>query len=151
MSKFSINYSNLENVVYKKAYKLSDVQDKIEKVGFDLVKFKDHDKNADLWQVQQAEDGQYIVALYQQDEEKTASDWDVKANKVANALEIWYKGDPIVRIATSKLGIPPAELDKVEAYLPNKLAENKKLVKSLLNELNESTKKQVLNKYPELI
>ena len=65
-------------------------------------------------------------------------------------VQIFYKGDALVSIASSKLGIPRTELHKVPDYLPEKLASNKKLVKALLNELSESAKKEVLNKYPEL-
>lgn len=151
MSKFSVDYSSLENKLYKKAYKLSDVKHRLEKVAFDIVKFKDGDNAANLWQIQQADDGEYIVAMYSEDVEvKTASDWEVDVIKTAGELQISYKGDPIVRIASAKLGLPRPELDKVSSYLPSKLAENKKLVKSLLNELPVATKKSVLNKYPEL-
>jgi len=152
MSKNSIDYSGLERKIYKKAYKLSDVQDRLETVAFDIVRFKDSDKAADLWQVQSADDGEYIVALYQPEEEtKTASLWDVRVSKTAGDLQISYKGDPLVRISSSKIGIPRNELQKAEEYLPEKLASNKKLVKALLNELPESTKKEVLSKYPELV
>ncbi|HVY53721.1 MAG TPA: hypothetical protein VHA13_04305 [Gammaproteobacteria bacterium] len=152
MSKFSIDYSGLENKIYKKAYRLSDVKDQLETVAFDLVKFKDSDKSADLWQIQSADDGDYIVAVYQSDdEEKVASNWEVIVTKTAGELQISYKGDPIVRLASKKLGIPQHELNQVPKYLPIKLAENKKLVKALLNELPASAKKEVLNKYPELV
>lgn len=152
MSKFQIDYSSLENRVYKKAYRLSDVKEQLETVAFDIVRFKDSDKAADLWQVQNADDGDYIVALYQPDEDaKTACPWDVVISKTAGDLQISYKGDPLVRLSAGKLGIPRAELGKVEEYLPEKLASNKKLVKALLNELSESAKKEVLSKYPELV
>lgn len=151
MSKFTINYSNLENQVYKKAYKLEDVKDRLEVYAFDVVRFKDGDVGADLWQVQSADDGDYIVSVYQADDEKPAEDWTVTASHVSGHLQVSYKGDPLVRLASNKLGIPRNELHKVEEYLPNKLAGNKKLVKALLNELNESAKKEVLSKYPELI
>lgn len=152
MTKFGIDYSSLANRVYKKAYRLDDVKDRLETVAFDIVRFKDSDKGADLWQVQNADDGEYIVALYQPDEDsKTASVWDVTVSKTAGDLQISYKGDPLVRMAASRLGIPRAELGKVEEYLPLKLASNKKLVQALLNELSESAKKEVLSKYPELV
>lgn len=153
MSKFAIDYSKLEGKVYKKAYRLSDVQDKIEKVAFDIVKFKDGDDASNLWQIQNADDGDYIVALYDNENEMktTASGWDVSIVKSAGALQISYKGDPIVQIASSKLGIPAKDLEKVSEYLPAKLAENKKLVSSLLKELSPAVKKSVLNKYPELV
>ena len=152
MSKFSVDYSGLENKIYKKAYRLADVKDQLETVAFDIVRFKDHDKGADLWQVQSADDGDYIVALYNGDgEEKTAALWEVMVIKTAGDLQVSYKGDPIVRVASSKLGIPPAELSRIPSYLPSKLAENKKLVKALLNELSTSAKNEVLKKYPELV
>jgi hypothetical protein len=152
MSKFAINYSQLEGKIYKKAYKLSDVSDKIEKVAFDIVKFKDGDVSSNLWQVQSADDGDYIVALYNEDDMKvTASTWEVSLIKSANSLQISYKGDPLVKIAADKLGIPSNELDKVAEYLPTKLANNKKLVVALLKELPTSVKNSVLNKYPELV
>lgn len=150
MSKFSIDYSSLEHKFTKKAIKLSDVKDKLETVAFDVVRFKDGDKGADLWQVQNAEDGEYIVALYQPEEEEKSA-WDVTVSKTAGDLQVSYKGDPIVRLAADKLGIPRAEINRVPGYLPAKLAVNKKLVKALLNELPESAKKEILSKYPELV
>jgi hypothetical protein len=151
--KNSIDYSSLENQVYKKAYRLSDVKDRLETVAFDIVRFKDGDDSANLWQVQSADDGDYIVAMYQQDEEekKVAAVWSVVISKTAGDLQVSYKGDPLVRIAAGKLGIPRSELSKVEEYLPSRLASNKKLVKALLNELTGSAKKEVLSKYPELL
>lgn len=152
MSKFAINYSNLENTIYKKAYRLEDVKDSIERVAFDVVRFKDDDNGANLWQIQSADDGDYIVSIYEPDpSEKIANNWSVSINKMSGDMQISYKGDPLLRMAYNRLGIPRSELNKAEQYLPQKLADNKKLVKSLLNELNESAKKEVLSKYPELV
>ncbi len=104
-----------------------------------------------MWQVQSADDGEYIVALYDGDNEKTASPWSVLVSKTAADLQVAYKGDPIVRVAAARLGIPSGELHKIPGYLPAKLAANKRLVQALLNELPESAKKEVLSKYPELV
>jgi hypothetical protein len=150
MSKFAVDLSGLEQKIYKRAFKLEDVKDQIEKVGFDVVRFKDNDKGAELWQVHSADDGDYIVAMYKDDIEKEALAWEVAISKTASDLQVYYKGDPIVKVASEKLGIPATELNKVIQYLPKKLAESKKLVKALLNELPESAKNSVLNKYPEL-
>jgi hypothetical protein len=149
--KHTIDYTKLENQVLKKAYRLADVKDHLEIVAFDIVRFKDGDKGAQLWQVQSAEDGEYIVALYQgEEEEKTASPWDVSLSKVSGELQFSYHGDPLVRVASSKLGIPRSDLDKVPEYLPEKLASNPKLVQALLKEMPASAKKMALDKYPEL-
>lgn len=153
MPKFSIDYSGLAQLT-KKAYRLADVKDQLETVAFDVVRFKDGDKGADLWQIQSADDGDYIVALYEDEEvEKTASanPWGVFVTKNGHDLQISYKGDPLVRLASSKLGIPSTELHKAEQYLPEKLAANKKLVKALLSELSEAARQEVSRRYPELV
>lgn len=153
MSKFSIDYQGLENRISKKAYKLSDVKHRLETVAFDIVRFKDGDEGAALWQIQSADDGDYIVTLYSEDEPttKTASlPWEVVLSKTSKVLNVFYKGDPIAKVAVSRLGLPESEVNSVEKYLPRKLAENKKLVKALLADLDEPTKNLVLVKYPEL-
>ena len=152
MTKFSVDYTGVEQKIYKKAYRLSDVKDQLETVAFDIVRFKDGDKSADLWQVQSAEDGDYIVSIYNEEEElKVDAVWEVFLSKTAGDLQISYKGEPIVKLAASKLGVPANELHKVPTYLPAKLAENKKLVKALLSQLTPSAKNAVLVKYPELV
>lgn len=152
MSKYSIDYSGLANQITKKAYRLADVKDQLETVAFDVVRFKDGDKGAELWQVQNAEDGDYIVALYDEEElDKTAASWSVLVTKNGSDLQVSYKGDPLVRLSASKLGIPSAELHKAEKYLPEKLATNKKLVKALLSELSETARQEVSRRYPELV
>ena len=158
MPKISLDYSSLARQITKKAYRLSDVKDQLETVAFDIVRFKDGDKGADLWQVQSADDGDYIVALYDDEDggavEKTASasnPWSVLVTKNGKDLQVAYKGDPLVRLASSKLGIPSNELHKAEQYLPEKLATNKKLVKALLSELSETARQVVSQRYPELV
>jgi len=153
MSKFSLDYDNLEQKVYKKAYKLSDVKNKIERVAFDVVRFSDGDDSSKLWQVQSADDGDYIVALYDEQEDAakvTASSWEVVLNKTSSMIDVYYKGDPIVRVAASKLGIPSNEIAFVSKYLPKKLAENKKLAAALLNEAGDDVRQELYKKYPEL-
>lgn len=151
MSKHTVDYSALAQQLTKKAYKLSDVKDQLETVAFDVVRFKDGDKAAQLWEVQSADDGDYIVALYDEEENtKTANDWSVVCTKTAGLLQVSYKGDPLVSLPFTKLGIPRDQLGKVPQYLPEKLTSNKKLVKALLNELSAEAKQEVLKKYPEL-
>lgn len=153
MPKHSIDYSSLFEKMYNKAYKLEDVAHRIEKVAFDVVRFKDGDERAALWQVQSADDGQqYIVSLYE-DLEAVASKspWEVSISKLGSHLNVFYKGEEIVKVASNSLGIPSEDLGQVVSYLPNSLASNKDLVSALLNKLSPSAKKEVLAKYPELV
>lgn len=147
----NIDYRELEDRLLKRTYKLSEVKDKIEKVAFDIVRFKDDDKGTALWQVQSAEDGNdYIVVLYEEPEQEKKSSWEVIMSKTSNVVDFFYKGDPITKIASNKLGIPESDLNLAIRYLPNKLSENKNLVNALLNQLPEPAKNAVYSKYPEL-
>jgi hypothetical protein len=104
--------------------------------------------------VQSADDGDYIVALYDEEPETTvkkATAWSVMATKNGSDLQISYKGDPLVKMSSRKLGIPRSELHRAEQYLPEKLASNKKLVKALLNELSDMARQEVSKRYPELV
>lgn len=154
MPKFHLDYKYLDNTIHKRSYKLSEVQDKLVRVAFDVVKFRDSDE---LWQVQSADDGEYIVARYDEDEvdAKVAeasvaatSPWNVAVN--ASNLDIFYKGHPIVRLAASKLGLSVDDLAAAKSFLPKKLASDKQFSKALLNELDVATRKQIISLYPEL-
>jgi hypothetical protein len=157
MSKTSIDYSNLEQRLEKskqKVYKLADVQHKIRKVAFDVVRFIDGSDIEGLWKVDKTPDGECIVALYDDENhlEKTASEnsnWKVLLSK-QNDLHVFYKNDPIVRRASEDLGIPEDEINLVPTYLPEKLANNSRLVRGLLNQLSDVERKELYKKYPEL-
>lgn len=153
--KHSVNFSELTEKLLNKTYKLADVQHKIEKVAFDVVRFKDGDDAANLWKIEQDNDGSYIVALYDTNSEqsiKTASlkVWDVNFNDKTDTLNVFYKGDHIAKIASSKLGLNKSQLKETLPTLPKSLGSNKKLVNSLLNLLDDGKKTDIIKKFPEL-
>lgn len=133
-----------------KIFKLSDVKHRLKKVAFDIVKFTDDDNDANLWQVQKADDGEYIVALYEGDGILKESEWKVELNKFGTCVYFYYKNYPIATLPSDKISNDVKFLKEAVASLPIKLSKNTNLVKSLLKELPESTKKIVLSKYPEL-
>lgn len=159
MKKSSIDYDALENKLSeKKSFKLSEVKDKLKKVAFDVVRF-DSSANIDgLWQIQRGVDGDYIVAMYDDEnskmshisEIKTASDWNVIADRGGENFSIFYKGTAIVRLAGAKLGLSSGDAELVVSYLPNKLASNSRLVQGLLQEISAQERQELLSKYPEL-
>lgn len=155
MRKFSVDFGKLEEKLLKKSYRLSEVKDQLEVVAFDIVRFKDYDKGADLWQIQSSDDGEFIVTKYEDADpvkvaNASATPWEVVLSPTSNTLNFFYKGDPIAKVASSKLGFEASQLSTIERSLPKSLASNKKLVKALLSELPETAKNEVLNKYPEL-
>ena len=153
MKKFAVNYNDLEKNLEEKSpvFKLSDVQDKIYKVAFDVVKFNDYEGLDGLWQVQKMDDGDYIVAKYDDDlspREKTSS-WKVLAND-SDTVHVFYKGDPVTKISLASVGIPAEESASFIRNLPSSLETNKKLASSMLKELNEKDRTELLASYPEL-
>jgi len=157
MSNFGIDYSALDTQINKRYYKLSDVAGRLEKVAFDIVRFKDSNDSDELWQIQQADDGEYIVAKYDAEPvekvEKTASErsWEVLVNKTSGDISVFYKSNHVAKFSATKLGVPASDLDSLTHFLPKKLNTNKELVKALLDNLSKTEKYQLLRTYPELV
>lgn len=155
MSKNLIDYNELDRVINKKSYRLIDVKDKIEKVAFDIVRFKDNDKGADLWQIQSSDDGEYIISLYEESKDniKTASHnaaWGFDFDAKGNIVQFYYKGDPIAKIACNDIGFSPNDVRIMSKHFTDVLSTSQSAVNNLLNTLDASTRKEILNKYPEL-
>lgn len=152
MPRFPIDYNTLDYTVNKSRYKLSDVKDKLVKVAFDVVKFRDSDE---LWQIQSADDGEYIVAKYDEENKvaeaasHVASPWSIMVD--ASNLSVFYKGHPIAKLAASKLGLSQDDLLAATRFLPNKLGSDKNFVVALLNEIDPNTRKELIKLYPEIL
>lgn len=128
-----------------KMYKLADVSSRIEKVAFDVVRFKDDDNRANLWQIQSGEDGDYIIALYNEDFRKE-SDWEAIVDKKASIIHIFYKKTELGKLSSQDLG--DLDLERAAQILPQKLASNSQLKNLFLDRL--PSKQAVLSKFPEL-
>lgn len=145
---FDIDYNKLENKLYKKAYRFEEVEPKLVKVAFDIYKFK-NDEKAKLWQLHSADDGKYIVSLYEEDEDsiEKLSDWKVVVNKSANNVNFYYKDEYITKLAKKHF---PFSDNEIENTLPSKLSNNKDLVQLLLKNVDDASKSKIFSKYPEL-
>ena len=128
-----------------KKYKLADVSSQIVKVAFDVVRFKDDDNRANLWQIQSSDDGDYIVSLYEEDFKKE-SDWEAIVDKTASFIHIFYKNTELGKLSRASVG--NIDMDKAAEMLPKKLASNSQLKKMFLDGL--PSKAAVLSKFPEL-
>jgi hypothetical protein len=155
MANFSINYDDLHKTVSNKTYRLDEVKHRLEKVAFDLVRFKDATDPDELWEIQSADDGQYIVARYTDaitETKKASKDktWDVLVSQ-SGYIHLYYCGTPLVKFAASDLGLSNDDLSTVKRFLPEKLATDKAFVRALLSTLNESEKQSVLQSHPEIL
>ena len=154
MTKPTINFSNLEQTISKKkVYKLADVQDKIEKVAFDVVRFVDSQDIDNLWQIQNCHDGDYIVAMYDdtlKSEASLKSDWQCLTS--SSDVSVFYKGYPVAKLAAQDIGIPKEEINLVKRYLPNKLASDKGFAnKMIVSYLSKDQRNDLYTKFPELV
>ena len=151
MEKYSIDFNVLDKEINApKRIKLADVKDRIEKVGFGVVRFTDEKNKTNLWQVV---DGEYIVAMYddptdQQNKEGVA--WSVESDKLNKSATIFYKNTPIKSVAFFELGVKDDEIKSFKEVLPERLATNKNLVKLMIDSVDQKYRTELFTKYPEL-
>jgi hypothetical protein len=134
MDKFSFDLGVLDQKVNApKMYRLVDVQDRIEKVAFDVVRFKDSDDSTKLWQIEDTPEGKVIVAIYDgaSGEKKSESEWKAIPDKSAG-VQVFHKGEAIVRLSLKDYGIADQDVSTFCRWLPNKLASDEGFRSSLL-------------------
>lgn len=152
MDKHLVDYDQMNNKLSaKKAFKYNDVKDHLIKVAFDVVKFKSDDNIDGLWQIQSADDGEIIVALYEEPAQLEAkSSWSALTDKTASYVHLFYKNEPITKIAMDSLGIKKEEVVGFVESLPKILAENASVRSAMLTELSQEDSSNLIKKYPEL-
>jgi len=161
MEKFAVNYNTLECGLKTKAqaFRYEDVKHRLKKVAFDVVKFKDADDISGLWQIQRTQEGDVIVAKYDDNytvaeevtsTEKVASHWSVISDRSGENIHVFYKNNPVTKIALASVGIPKEDADIICECLPDKLATNEVLASNMLRELPDVSYKDLLRVCPEL-
>lgn len=146
---FDLDYSLLEKQ-NKITHKLSDVKDQLIRVAFDVVRFQNAPPE-ELWEIQECDDGDYIVARYNDNsseenlpkkEASYKSPWETKV--AGNEIMLFYKGTSF-----TKINHPSA--NTIQRFLPNKLATDKSFLQSLIASLPPARQEEVKNLYPELL
>lgn len=153
--KFTVDFNHLaERVIPQQTYRLKDVEHKIEKVAYDLVRFRDNEDTDQLWKIEDSNDGPVIVALYADDgsllttESNKKKDWEVIPDK--KAMHFYYKGEPLVSLSSDKLGIPNDELNLAGRWITRKLASDENFQMLLLNKINKAGRVHIAQRFPEL-
>lgn len=133
----------------KNKIKLADVKDRIERVAFDVVRFRDNDDLSKLWKIEQTPDGEVLVAMYDEGDEslEVTSNWSVVVDKAAN-INIFYKNEAITKVSASTLGMVDEDIGIISRTISKKLATDGDFVSRFLNSLSD--KNEVLGRYPEL-
>lgn len=157
MRSFTLDPHQLEQNLKKQAekrFKWADLEPRIQKVAFDVVRFIDGSDVQGLWRIEPTPEGDVILAMYEQSEEeltKAASTkpWQVVARN--GYLQIYYQDKPLASFAAAELGIPSQELYLTASYLPAKLANSKTFVQKMLGSLRPEAARQIYQTFPELL
>jgi hypothetical protein len=158
MNNFSVDldqvYTNI-NKFQKKAYLLEDVKDRVEKVAFDVVRFRDNQDTDMLWKVEDSDDGPVIVALYDDElgalkSQASRKEWDAVVDDKTASINVFYKGEPVSRIYAKEVGIPVSEVSTMARWLPAKLASDNNIRNEVLSRMSAESRVGLMNKYPEL-
>ena len=163
MTKFSVDYTGLEQGLTKKTYKFSEVSHRLRKVAFDIVRFEpEHDSTIDgLWKIENTPDGEVIVALYDDTAAKVSTssekismasvnNWNLIPDSNKSSVSIFYKNEYVTKISTASIGIPKEETNTFADYMAAKLASDKNVTSKLIADLPVSEKNQLVRKFPEL-
>jgi len=153
--KFSVNFDQLAtHLTPDPVIRLSDVEGRIEKVAYDMVRFRDNSDTDQLWKIQEGPEGPVIVALYGEDGSKVSessedakTDWEALPEK--SAMHIFYKGEHLTSLSSSDLGIPEEEFPVLRRWLPKKLAADKGLQKELFSKVAAPGRKMITERFPE--
>lgn len=151
MNKFAIDYSLLEQELDKpKIFRYADVKDRLVRVAYDVVRFQAPEEDIDgLWQIQTTDDGEVIVAMYEEGDTKIAEasrsrgNWQVVSDS-GNNMHIFYKDHFVKRMASVENA---AEIAKIACDKLNSSPESCQL---LVAELPSDQKEELFRKYPEL-
>ncbi len=133
------DYEVLSNkLTAKKAFKYEDVKNRLIKVAYDIVKFRDSDPSIDgLWQIQNTDDGEVIVAMYEEKPTlESKSNWATILDKTASNINVFYKNEFITKLSSSDFP-EQADIDikKLSSHLPESLENNKSLRVAFFNNL----------------
>jgi len=152
MDKYSLDYTTLDSTLSRpKYYRYEEVKDKLVKVAFDVVRFMDSDEIDGLWQVQKTDDGDVIVAMYEQTPQKESkANWSAHTDKTGSYVNIFYKGAAVTAIDLEAIGVPREDSYIICENLPRKLASDSNFRNSMLDELAEQDRSELLREYPEL-
>lgn len=153
MNKFSLDYSKLEQSLTKKKYfLLEDVKDRLQKVAWDVVRFRDNEDTEMLWKIEDSPEGPVIVALYDEDTGKlkaeSKGEWSVV--KEASRLHVFYKEAHVSVLDSNNTGIPEDELGIVSRWLPAKLASDEEFQSYVLSMAGKNGVSWVQSNHPEL-
>ena len=153
MDKFSLDYAALGGTLSRpKHYRYEDVKHKLVKVAFDVVRFMDSDDIDGLWQVQKTDDGDVIVAMYEQTAgpKESKAGWEACTDKTNSVVNVFYKGASVTAIGLDKIGVPKEDAHIICESLPRKLAADSSFRKNMLDELSEHDRSELLREHPEL-
>jgi hypothetical protein len=91
------------------------------------------------------------MALYDEDTGSLKDgDWSVIPDKKIASVHVFYKGEPIAKVASSELGIPDSELETLARWLPEKLQTSVEIQSAVLQKVAYMYREDLVHRFPEL-
>lgn len=151
MDRYKVDFNKVDSMLNApRMIKYADVADRVEKVAFDIVIFRD--KPEQMWQTVTGEDGnEYIVAMYGNASdvpEVKKESWSVEVDRLRKNATIYYKDTPVTSIDIVKTAVD--NVDDFRGRVPKMLENNSGLVARMIDGLEEDYRKKILAKHPEL-
>jgi hypothetical protein len=150
MDKFKADLSEIQKMLDTNRLPVSGNEHRMVRVAFDFFRL-DGDETDDLWEVQSADDGEFLVRTYslpEETEEIKTSSWSVTADKEYANLTIAYQGVPITRLASKDYGAETLEDGKLlQGVVFNKLATDVEFIKTMILSLPASKKVALLRAF----
>jgi len=154
MDKYRVDLDGIvKQATAPKMYKLASVQDRIEKVGCGIVRFVDENNKVGLWKIMKDDDGsEYIAAMYEDEPENIVlGAWSVETDKMKKTATIFYKKAPVTNIVFAEVGIPDSDVESFLRHLPERLAKNKEVVRTMLSSIDAGYKSSLIKQFPEIL
>ena len=153
--KTSLDLAKVSQVVNgNKSFRYSDVQNKLQKVAFDVVRFIDGSDIEGLWRIQKDDQGEYIVATYDVEQKieknaNTSETWSTSVDR-QDRIHVFYKDKEAKSFSSSEVNLPNTASRTIAKTLQKKLASDNSFVRQFISSLDASVRTNLFSSYPEL-
>jgi len=144
-----IDYQKMADVLSPKKIPYVPNKHLFHKVAFDVFQMNDS-KIPSYWVLEKCDDGEYLVATYENEEIKSESAWSALSDKENQNITLSYRNIPIRRFAMVEFRVKAEDVHIFKQAMIEKLEEDTGFVDKLLNTLPEDKKNSLVSLFPEL-
>lgn len=149
MDKYFPDYAPVSEVVSPTRIPFGPNKHLFRKVAFDVYQ-RENSQVPSYWILEKCDDGEYLVATYEDEDIKSESSWSALSDKDDKNITLSYKNIPIRRFAVAEFKATPEEVYILKQAMVEKLDKEPDFVNKLLDSLPENKKDSIVSLFPEL-